>query len=199
MRFLPPGALFALASLCLVQPAVADPTDQPSNQNVFVLGGQFTTGHFEDTFRFWEDHYEDNFFGGVGYQYFFYNYTGGFQLGAEAGLGVRLGDQSSAELWGGLVARYDSLIEVGGFSVSPAITFGLSAVTNTIGIETERAADIHGGAPILYYLAPEVSIAHEAFPNLELLARVQHRSGGFGTIAHIDGSNAATIGLRYKF
>lgn len=201
MRYFPPSALPALGLACLflAQPALADPAEQPVNQNAFILGGQFSTGWFQDTFRFWEDHYEPNFLVGFGYQYFFYTYPAGFQLGAEAGLGVRGGEHSSAELWGGLVARYDGLIEAGGFSVSPAITFGLSAVTGTVGVETQRAADINRSVPILYYLGPEIAISHEAFPDLELLARVQHRSGGFGTIAPIDGSNAATLGLRYKF
>lgn len=199
MRHLPRAlAALGLVGFCLSHPAYAEPTDDVSNQNVFVMGGTFITGYVQDTFAFWDDHYEDNRFASVGYQYFFQNYPEGVRLGAEVGIGIRFGDSTSAEFWAGLVARYEA-IRLGDFSISPAITFGLSATTGTIGIEAERAADIGRSVPILYYLGPEISVSHAAQPNLELLARVQHRSGGFGTIAPIDASNAAVVGLRYKF
>lgn len=199
MRYFP-SVLTALgmAGLCLSHPALAAPLDDLPNQNVFVMGGTFITGYVQDTFAFWDDHYEENYFGGVGYQYFFQNYPEGVRLGAEVGLGLRLGESSSVEIWAGLVARYEA-IRLGDFSISPAITGGFSATTGTIGVETERAAELGRGVPILYYMGPEISVSHAAYPNLEVLARVQHRSGGFGTIAPIDASNAAVIGLRYKF
>lgn len=173
------------------------PSFAQSDQNVFVLGGRFQTGHIQDTFRFWEDHYEDNFFAGVGYQHFIHQYDG-FRLGGEIGLGVRAGDRASAELWFGAVARYDGL-HIGDLNISPALTAGFSLVTDTIGIETERAAELGHGVPFLYYLGPEIAVSHAQNPNMELVVRVHHRSGGFGTIAAIDASNAATAGLRYKF
>lgn len=199
MRYLS-GALAALAMACCpsIQPALAGPETDPSRQNVFVMGGAFTTGYFVDTFAFWEDHYDDNRFAGVGYQYFFLDYAGGLRLGAEVGAGLRWGDSTSTEIWGGMVARYDGF-QLGGFSISPAVTFGLSATTGPVGVEADRAASTGSNAPVLYYLAPEIAVSHESAPNLELLARVQHRSGGFGTIARIDASNALVVGLRYKF
>jgi hypothetical protein len=189
------AASSALALMLSSLPAIAQSDD--SNQNVFVLGGQFTTGYIQDTFRFWEDHYEDNFFAGIGYQHFIYEYED-FSLGGEIGIGLRAGERSSAEVWAGVVARYDGF-QIGDITISPALTAGFSFVTDTIGIETERAATLGYGVPFLYYLGPEVSVSHASLPNLELLARVHHRSGGFGTIAPIDAANAATIGLRFKF
>ncbi|WP_052715895.1 hypothetical protein [Devosia chinhatensis] len=185
--------------LCTIAaaPAVAETPKVDLDENIFVMGGPFATGYFGDTFLFWQDHYESNFFVGAGYQRFLYGY-GSFQLGVEAGLGLRLGSRSSAEIWGGAVARLTEF-SFGDITVTPAITFGLSAVTDTIGIETERADRLGRGVPILYYLAPEVSVSHASHPEWEAFGRIQHRSGGFGTIADIDGSNAAVLGLRYKF
>lgn len=202
MRFLttPLATLVAILALPAAS-ALADPAAPPaasSNQNVFIIGGPFSKDFFGDTIAFWDNAYEDNFFGGIGYQYFFYNHPRGLKFGVEAGAGLRLGQRASAELWAGGVARVD--FEIGDITIAPALTVGISAVTDTTGVETERAAEAGFSAlPILFYLGPEVSLSHKAVPNLELLARVQHRSGGFGTIAPVDGSNAAVIGLRYKF
>jgi hypothetical protein len=188
------AAVLGIGALCAASPALA----QPADQSVFVMGGPFTTGHFEDTFLFWQDHYESNFFAGLGYQHFLYAYQGGFQLGVEAGFGLRLGESASIELWAGPVARLTTFT-IGDISITPAVTAGISVVSNTIGTEAQRAAEIGDPARVLYYLGPEISVSHAAYPEFEGFFRVQHRSGGWGTIAEIDGSNAAVLGLRYKF
>lgn len=189
------GAVALFASPALAQ----SPDNEPfSESNVFVMGGLFATGYFGDTFLFWQDHYESNFFAGVGYQHFIYANDPGFKFGVEAGLGLRAGDRTSAELWAGGVARFD-MFQLGDIRITPSLTAGFSVVTDTIGIETERAQSINRGVPILYYLGPEIAVSHVAHPEFEAFARIQHRSGGFGSIAHIDGSNAATLGVRYKF
>jgi hypothetical protein len=188
------GACVLLMSASL--PAVAQEAERP-DESVFVMGGAFAGVHFSDAFAVFNDHYESNRFLGVGYQRIFYEYNS-FQLGAEVGLGLRLGQPSSAELWGGAVAKL-STFEVGPLNITPSITFGLSAVTDTIGIETERAERLGRAVPVLYYLSPEIAVSSDAAPEWEAFTRLQHRSGGFGTIAKIDGSNAVVLGLRYKF
>lgn len=201
-------AALGMAFYCLVTPALGqslpDHTSSPEqspadayDENVFVFGGPFTTGYFSDVFAFWDNGYESNVFAGVGYQKFFHSYES-FQLGLEAGLGLRLGAPSSGEAWAGLVGRLTE-IELGDINITPAVTGGLSVVTDTIGVETDRTAAAGQSATILYYLAPEIAVSHDDHPEWEGFARIQHRSGGFGTIAHIDGSNAVTAGLRYKF
>lgn len=169
-----------------------------SDENVFIMGGPFSSEHFGGTFRFWEPHYESNFFAGAGYQRFLYSHDGGMKLGVEAGVGARLGVRSSLEAWAGGVIRFD-IIQLGDFSIAPALTAGLSVVTDTIGEETLRARQLGIQPHVLYYLGPEMSVSHAEVPSVEILARVQHRSGGFGTIAPIDGSNAAVLGFRYRF
>lgn len=162
------------------------------------MGGPFTSDYFSDAVTPWDNQYESNWFAGVGYQYFFYEYGGGFKLGAEVGVGLRLGSPSSAELWGGAVARLQTF-QLGDVSITPALTAGFSVVTDTIGAERERAWGMGGSAPFLYYLGPEIAVGHAAFPDFEGFIRLQHRSGGFGSIANLDGSNAVVLGVRYGF
>ena len=54
-------------------------------------------------------------------------------------------------------------------------------------------------APLLYYLGPELNFSLVDHPNVEAFIRIQHRSGGYGTIAKIDAANADALGLRWKF
>jgi len=180
----------------LSSPSVA--LSQENNENVFVFGGAFQNKFVWDTALFWEDHYERNFFAGVGYQNFLYQSDWGLKAGLEVGAGVRSAASPTVELWAGVVARYDGL-HIGEIAVSPAITGGISVVTGTVGVETERAENIGRSVPVLFYMGPEIAFSHPSNPQLEYLLRIQHRSGGYGIIAPIDGSNAATFGVRLKF
>ena len=197
MRYIIAGLLAATIALA---PGAAN-AEQPSralDQNVFVLGGAFQNEWVWDTAAFWRDHYENNFFAGIGYQNFVYHTDFGLKAGLEVGAGIRAGGTTSAELWAGVVARYDGM-HVGDLNISPSLTAGLSLVSDTIGVETRRANNIGEAVPVLFYLGPEISLSHASNPNVELTARIQHRSGGYGAIAPIDGSNAATVGLRFGF
>ncbi|MBW4656785.1 MAG: hypothetical protein KME20_27620 [Kaiparowitsia implicata GSE-PSE-MK54-09C] len=169
-----------------------------SYENLFVMAGPFSTEQFGGTLEFWDNQYESNAFLGAGYQRMLYAHQGGAKFGVEAGFGLRLGVRSSAEVWAGGVARFD-MFRLGDFSITPALTAGFSVVTDTIGSETERADALGIKAPFLYYLGPEIAVGHRAIPNIEVLARIHHRSGGFGTIAPLDGSNAAVVGVRHKY
>jgi hypothetical protein len=189
------AAWFCLAAPTLAQSPQAP--SSPSTQNVFVFGGPLTSGYFSDAIQPWAWQLESNAFVGVGYQRFFYEYES-FALGVEAGLGVRIGAPVSGEAWAGLVGRLTEF-EFGPINITPSVTGGLSVVTDTIGAETTRTQAAGQSAALLYYLAPEIAVSHDDHPEWEAFGRIQHRSGGFGTIAHIDGSNALTVGLRYKF
>lgn len=189
--------LFVAAALATLLSGPALPALAEAEENVFVLGGPFTSDYFSDAVTPWDNAYEGNFFAGVGYQRFIHEYDG-FKFGLEAGLGLRAGDATSLEAWAGAVARFE-MFQIGDFGITPSLTAGLSVVTDTIGAETERAQRIGRDVPVLYYLGPEIAISHAAHPEYEGFMRIQHRSGGFGTIAEIDGSNAVTLGLRYKF
>ncbi|SFZ85761.1 hypothetical protein SAMN02983003_2931 [Devosia enhydra] len=209
------GAVFASLSFCTALPALAqdysgawaqrDWTDRlvqpdPYDRAVFFFGGRFHSDYFGGSFNAFGAPYETNYVLGGGYQHFFQNW-GDFRLGAEGGLALRFGEgePTSLEAWGGVVGRYDGFVIGNTIRISPSMTFGLSAVTDTIGMETVRASWIESDVPVLFYLGPEISISSLDNPNLEAFWRVQHRSGAWGTIAHIDGSNANTVGVRWKF
>ncbi|WP_332686065.1 hypothetical protein [Devosia sp.] len=186
--------LFVIPSSTKAQDLLTDDNDE----NLFVMAGPFSSEQFSGTLEFWDNQYESNGFIGAGYQRMLYAHHGGMKLGVEAGFGLRLGVRSSAELWAGGVARFD-IFTLGDVSITPALTAGFSVVTDTIGSETVRADALGTNAAFLYYLGPELSFAHAGLPNMEVLARLHHRSGGFGTIAPLDGSNAVVVGLRYKY
>ncbi|HTN63981.1 MAG TPA: hypothetical protein VL147_20900 [Devosia sp.] len=204
MRLMPLMTVGATATIMLVATPLAAmaqynaPDAARLDRNLFVFGGPFQHEWVWDTTMFWKDHYEDNFFAGVGYQNFLYHTDFGLRAGVEIGLGLRSGPQASGEAWLGAVARYDGL-RLGDLNLAPAVTAGLSLVTDTIGVEAERARNIGQSVPVLFYLGPEISISHADNPNAELMLRIQHRSGGYGIIAPIDGSNAATLGMRFAF
>jgi hypothetical protein len=181
--------------------ATATAADETDDQSVFVFGGRYHTGHMEHILNplgpFGLD-YEDNYVAGGGYQQFFLE-NGDVRVGVEAGAAIGFGaDGARGEVWGGLVGRYEGL-EFGDVNIAPSLTLGASAITNTIGIESDRVAP--GADPhVLFYIAPEIAVSHDAHPETEVFFRIQHRSGAWETLNGMgDGHNASTVGLRWKF
>lgn len=175
-----------------------------SYRNVFFFGGRFQHDWIWDTLNVTANHYEDNYVIGGGYQQFFTGKGWGFRLGAEFGLAARISnssDPSSFETWYGYVLRHDGIAIGDMIRISPAISTGFSMVTDLIGIERVRAGwyPTNGPAQLLFYLGPEINVTLASLPNWEAFFRIHHRSGLYGTIAHLDGSNAATVGVRLKF
>lgn len=180
----------------------APPTMSTWDRDVFFFAGSFEREWFPDGLFplevLWTPNFfEDNHIIGGGYQQFF-GEAYGFRFGLEAGLAGRFGDNNSVEAWAGGVIRSPGF-DIGRLHVTPAITGGLSAATGTIGVETGRAQQLDRSVPLLFYMGPEIDFSDANQPNWEVFWRLQHRSGGYGIIAPIDGSNADTIGLRYKF
>ena len=173
---------------------------QDRDQAVFGFAGRYVDGYFEHALPPFIPHYEDNVVLGAGYQKFLAEPFPDVHLGVETGIALRGGQQVSGEIWGGAVARYDGWTIGDAVRVSPAITFGLSAVTNAIGVEAERAEQRHANPAVLFYLAPELNLSAPDNPDTELFYRVQHRSGGWSTLGNMfDGHNAQVIGLRHHF
>ena len=76
----------------------------------------------------------------------------------------------------------------------------VSAVTAPTALEHERELYYDGDASVLGFLGPELAFRLRQAPNLELVYQLHHRSGGNGTFGNMgEGSNANTIGLRYRF
>jgi hypothetical protein len=180
------------------------------DRNVFFFTGRFHRGYFGQSVMPWQTTFENNYIIAAGYQQFFARF-GALKFGGEIGLADRFTTDAntsypgnSQELWTGIVVRYDGF-NLGPVHITPALTAGFSVVTGLIGIEYDRRPSpdndrLSGGGTFLYYLGPEIDFSlPEVNPGVEVFLRAQHRSGGFGTIAHIDGANADVVGIRYKF
>jgi len=192
--------------------AGSQPSMDTWDRDVFFFGGRFHTDYFGQSFTPWDTTWEDNYFVGAGYQQFFWRW-GFVRFGGEIGVGDRFNTDNntmygaavnSQEAWAGIVTRFDGW-NLGPVHVSPALTAGFSVVNGLIGVEAGRNSTPHSdphsdGGRFLVYLGPEVSFSlPDTNPNLEAFVRIQHRSGAFGWIADLDGSNADTVGLRWKF
>ena len=198
------GLVLALA-LPLAAPAhSSDPGAglSSADRNVFFFGGRFHSASFYVSPWVWSLPYDNAFFVGAGYQQFFFRSDWNFSIGAEVGFGGRydLDGPASLEAWGGMVFRHDGVVMFDTFRLSPALTVGLSAATDTVASETGRTEKIGYDGKLLVYLGPELSVTPLDNPNIEGFFRVQHRSGAFGLIVDgLNGSNSVNLGVRLKF
>jgi len=186
------------------------PTREDFDRDVFFFAGRFHAGYVAQSFVPWQTTFEDNYILAAGYQQFF-SRLDALRIGGEVGLGDRFTTDAhtpypsnSQELWAGIVGRFDGW-DLGPLHVTPALTAGFSVVTGLIGVEYDRRPPpdrdrLSDGGKFLYYLGPEIDLSLPALsPGVEVFWRAQHRSGGFGTIADIDGANADVVGIRYKY
>jgi hypothetical protein len=183
----------------LHRPLREGPASPPSN-SVLIFGGQFTTDDMGGSLNPFSARHENQRIVAAAYEHDFYHAPNDLVVGAEIGAGYRFGLGNSEELWAGVNIRHTGFVLFGLVRIAAGITVGVSAVTNSAGIEAERQAMDHGNGQLLAYLGPELTMALLKYPNLELVYRVQHRSGAFGLIANfIEGANANVFGIRYRF
>jgi len=162
----------------------------------------------------------DNDIAGVEYEHDLFDFKHDLHFLAEVGLADRFGHYlvccqvpgypdstvltnnriHTFELWTGGKFRWDNF-HLGDFGLlEVAVTGGFSAVSRPLGRERQRQIDDGGNAHFLYYFAPEIGFSLRAHPNLELVMRVPHRSGGGGTLGDMEEAyNANVLGLRYSF
>jgi hypothetical protein len=193
--------------------------DQPAlKQSVFLFAGRTNSGNLKDTFAFGIGapgiQFYDNYIVGGAYQRDFFQFNSGLLIGAEVGLADRFGRykiccdaitysdgvMQSVELWGGASFRFEGIALFDTVRIAPGFVFGLSAVSSPIGQEALHQIDHEGSAKVLFYLGFDLTFALANFPNTELVFRVQHRSGGYGTLGAMkEGNNANVIGIRQRF
>jgi hypothetical protein len=194
-------------------------TDRPSlQQSIFVFGGRTNSGNLWNTMLFGTAVpgalVYDNYIVGGAYQRDLLEFNSGFLIGAELGLADRFGHYRvccdsityssnlahSLELWGGAVLRHRGATLFDTIGISPGFVFGLSAVSNPIGQEALHQIDHAGSAKVLFYLGFDLAFTLANLPNTELVFRVHHRSGGYGTLGGLkEGNNANVIGIRHRF
>lgn len=200
LRRIPFGFLSGvlIVQLATVGMAAAEETD--IEHSLFTLGGAMVDGDMAESANPFGVEYEDNPIFGIGYQFFPYS-IGSVKLGLEAGLAGRFGGNTNAEIWGGVVGRYDAIEIANTIRIIPSFTFGLSYVTETMnGREKKNEETRDGDASTLFYLGPELSFSSVSRPELEVFWRLHHRSGAWGTLGDMHGgSNANVLGIRYNF
>lgn len=172
------------------------------SQGISFFGGQFSNAAFpgDANIPFGGD-LEDNFNFGAIYNRDFVELGHGFFLGGEVGASIRFGkdEPTSAEIWAGTTIRHQGL-DIGFVNIAPRFTFGLSAVTDTIGIETQRANKAGTDGTLLFYLGPEIALSFAQMPKTEIFYRTHHRSGANGTLSNMAGGhNAHVFGVRRNF
>ncbi len=190
------GAL--IAQLLTAGMAAAEGTDV--EHSLFTFGGSMVDGDMAESANPFGVDYEDHPIFGIGYQFFPYS-IGSLKLGLETGLAGRFGGNTNAEIWGGVVGRYDAIEIANTIRIIPSFTFGLSHVTETMkGREKKNEETRDGDASTLFYLGPELSFSAVSRPELEVFWRLHHRSGAWGTLGEMHGgSNANVLGVRYNF
>lgn len=158
----------ALAASVFALPAFAQDAEN-RDRNVFILGGPMGAGGMGEMLDPFNVRYENAIVLGVGYQQFFFEPLDHFRVGLEIGSAVRAGtERTTGEIWGGVVGRYDGLVLGDGLRISPSLTFGVSVVDDTMGVEAWR--EDHDGLPgdVLFYLSPEISLSSAENPDTEL-------------------------------
>lgn len=194
------------------------PSQPRLKQSVFGFAGRTNSGNLGSTFAFGSGAAEaiffDNYIIGGAYQRDFIQFNSGVFIGAEVGLADRFGYYTlccesivrsnrlahSAELWGGISLRHEGLALFDAIRISPGFVFGLSAISNPIGQEALHQVIHQGSAKVLFYLGFDLAFALANSPNTELVLRIHHRSGGYGTLGGLkEGNNANVVGIRHRF
>ena len=122
------------------------------DRDVFFFAGRFQNLDFGHSFDPLTAPYNSDSIVSGGYQQFFSNWNG-LKFGAEIGLAARFSTVTSAEFWGGIVGRYDGW-SLGPVRISPALTFGLSAVSGYVTTEAQQVPRLGKDVPVLFYLWP---------------------------------------------
>lgn len=200
LRRIPFGFVSCALIVQLATAGVAAAEETDAEHSLFTFGGAMADGDMAESANPFGVDYEGHPIFGIGYQFFPYS-IGSVKLGLEAGLAGRFGGNTNAEIWGGVVGRYDAIEIANTVRIIPSFTFGLSHVTETMnGREKKNEETRDGDASTLFYLGPELSFSTVSHPELEVFWRLHHRSGAWGTLGDMHGgSNANVVGVRYNF
>lgn len=197
------GIAILVLALAAARPASADGDAQPvaaappvPTNSVTIIFGVFTNDYWARSFRVREIGYEPNFVVAVisGRELLVTGW--GLRIGHESGVAVRFGADFSIELWRGVTVSFAVRLP-GGRVFAPKIILGLSSVTNPIGVEVGREAQVvNGDMDRLVYQGTQFGYYLENAPFGEIVYRLHHRSGALGMWGNVpDGHNANVVGL----
>ncbi len=179
--------------LTCVSPVFAEQGDYAFNLYI----GQMTSNHFDDFFLGEDADFEDSYL-------------------LAATLARRLGgyqDLLSYEVEGQLVKHFDlqdhwEFNALGVLRWEPffwdrwletSAAFGLGGSYATEKPQVEIDNDGETSRFLVYWMLELAVAPFSARPDLELIARIHHRSDAFGLVADDGGSNALALGIKYRF
>ena len=118
---------------------------------------------------------------------------------AEIGAGKRFGLLREGEFWGAAYLRWKLFPWNDYVRTTVAVSTGLNYATDVPLYEKLRTKG--SGSQLLHFLAPELTLGLPSVPDLDLVLRFHHRSGGdFAIFNHTSGgAQYGTAGLRYRF
>ena len=118
----------------------------------------------------------------------------------EAGVGQRFGFLQEGEAWGAMYFRWKWFPWNEYLRTTVAISTGLNYATDVPPYERFRT-DSPKSPRTLHFLSPEITFGLPSAPNVDLVLRLHHRSGGRANIFNSasGGAQYGTAGIRYRF
>jgi hypothetical protein len=78
--------------------------------------------------------------------------------------------------------------------MSIGLAAGFSGITNPTDLERQREYEHSGNSKLLFYFSPELAFAFRDLSNVEIVFRLHHRSGLYGTLGRMrEGSNTHAV------
>jgi hypothetical protein len=180
-------------STSTVYPAQADEKLYSLN----VYGGQMTTNKWENFFGFGDRmNFKDSFLMAVslGRRIGTYNKKASFEI--EGQVVKHFSFQDHWEFNALVSARWESFWW--NDYIDTSVAFGLGPSFATAEPETEKLAS-GATSKFLVYWMMELALGLPEYKSIALITRIHHRSNAFGLVTDKGGSNALTIGLKYRF
>lgn len=117
----------------------------------------------------------------------------------EVGVGKRFGSLHEGEGWGALYFRWKWFPWDEYLRTTVGISIGLNYATGVPVFESRRAGV--EGQNLLHYLSPELTFGLPSRPDIDLIFRFHHRSGGDLAFFNRAGGGVqyGTVGLRYRW
>jgi hypothetical protein len=124
----------------------------------------------------------------------------------EVGVAQRFGGMHETEAWAALYFRWTAFPWNDVVRTTIGISTGLTLTSGVNKIEEARG-EVPGGSRLLHFLSPEITFALPDRPDVELMVRFHHRSGGGDFLLGdteifkgvTGGAQFITTGLRYRF
>jgi hypothetical protein len=122
----------------------------------------------------------------------------------EIGLGQRYGALRETEAWVAIYARWVRFPWSDFLRTSLAVSTGLNFASG-VALYEETRGKVPGGSRLQHYFSPEMTFGLPDKPNVDLVFRFHHRSGGaiVGNKTLFNGTDGGVqhfvIGLRYRF